>query len=203
MKTLIEAWEWYTAARDNLLRMKRLAIRHWNDESLRDSSIWKDERFKQIEAGDLESQTSRALAPLEDLGVLVLFSVFEAAVRDHLEKEIRPESDKIVHLILRQAADEVFDGIRQGSLANHVLTPLKDQGKTDPNLSDKVKQVRDYRNWVAHGKREPRPMSVVNLAPLDAFDRLREFLDVLGIPTRPDLVEHRSIDERRITNELD
>jgi uncharacterized protein YutE (UPF0331/DUF86 family) len=147
-------------------------------------------------------ETTQALQPLEDLGILVLFSVFESAVRDHLAEAIRPETDELVHPILKQAAEEVFDGIRQGSLANKVISPLKEQGRISPQLSDKVKQVRDYRNWVAHGKREPRE-NIVNLTAKEAFDRLKEFLDELGIPAQSELDEPDDGDEYAVDRGMD
>jgi hypothetical protein len=85
MKTLMDAWKWYDSARINLIRMRRLGTHHWSHPSLRSASIWSDERFKEVEAKDIEMETNLAIKPLDDLGVLVLFSVFEAAVRDHLE----------------------------------------------------------------------------------------------------------------------
>jgi hypothetical protein len=181
MKTLMDAWEWYESAKTNLVRMRRLGTHHWGDESLQNASIWSDERFKEVEARDIERETDLALAPLEDLGVLVLFSVFEAAVRDHLEGIIRPMTGSLGHPILEHAAEKVLEGIKQGSFANQVLTPLQEQGRITPQLSDKVKQVRDYRNWIAHGKRDPREPSVINLDAKEAFERLKEFLETLSI----------------------
>lgn len=181
MKTLMDAWEWYESARTNLTRMRRLGTHHWNDDSLRDASIWWDDRFKQVGAEHIKREMDLALKPLEDLGVLVLFSVFEAAVRDHLEGIIKPLTGQLGHAILEHAAEKVLEGIKQGSFANQVLTPLQDQGRITPELSDKVKQVRDYRNWIAHGKREPRDPSIINLTAAEAFDRLREFLEALSI----------------------
>jgi hypothetical protein len=181
MKTLMDAWQWYESARTNLVRMRRLGTHHWADESLKDASIWSDERFKEVEAADIEKETNLDIKPLEDLGVLVLFSVFEAAVRDHLEGIIRPLTGDLGHEILEHAAGQVLEGIRQGSFAKQVLTPLQRQGRITPQLSDKVKQVRDYRNWIAHGKREPRDSSIINLNAREAFDRLKEFLESLSI----------------------
>ena len=173
----------------NLVRMRRLGTHYWNDESLKDASFWQDERFKQLEASDIEAETTKAIQPLNDLGVLVLFSVFEAAVRDHFESEIKPLTVNIGHPILQQAANEVLEGIKQGSFANNVLSPLQDQGEITAPLSDKVKQVRDYRNWVAHGKREPRPQDIINLTANETFSRLKEFLDTLGIAVEAELPE--------------
>lgn len=188
MKTLQDAWDWYAAATINLKRMQRLGAKHWNDDALKTSAVWQDEQFKQLEAEDIARETGWALTPLGDLGVLVLFSVFEAAVRDSLDEVVRPMAAHLTHPILRQAADDALEGIRQGSFANRVLSPLQDQGRIAPQLADKIKQVRDYRNWVAHGKREPRPPGIINLTAKEAFDRLKEFLHVLGIAVERELI---------------
>jgi hypothetical protein len=186
MKTLVDAWNWYESARTNLDCMRRLGTHHWADESLKNASIWLDDRFKEVEASDIKRETDLAIKPLEDLGVLVLFSMFEAAVRDHLAEIIKPLTGSLGHPILEHAAEEVLEGIRQGSFANQVLTPLQKQGRITPQLSDKVKQVRDYRNWVAHGKREPRESHIINLDAKKAFERLKEFLETLGIAVEPE-----------------
>jgi hypothetical protein len=191
MKTLKDAWNWYESAKTNLIRMRRLDVRHWNDPSLKDASIWLDERFKEVEAKDIEEETDRAIEPLEDLGVLVLFSVFEAAVRDHLEEIIRPLTDNLGHPILEHAAEKALEGIKQGSFANNVLTPLQDQGRSTVELSDQVKQVRDYRNWIARGRREPRDRSIINLSAKESFDRLKEFLETLSIAVEAENEEPR------------
>lgn len=186
MKTLMDAWKWYESARTNLIRMRRLGTHHWNDESLEGASIWQDERFKELEAQDIVEETDHAIKPLEDLGVLVLFSVFEATVRDYLESILRPMTANLGHPILEHAGARVLEGIRQGSFANQVLTPLQDQGHVSPELSDKVKQVRDYRNCIAHGKREPRDSNIINLDAREAFERLKEFLGALKIAVEPE-----------------
>ncbi len=50
--------------------------------------------------------------------------------------------------------------------------------KTWPACAALVDQVRDYRNWVAHGRRE-LPTNYVT--PKQAYARLVDFLDALGI----------------------
>jgi hypothetical protein len=180
MKTLQDAWDWYQSAKTNLMRMKRLGSNHWEDDSLQTASIWQDDRFKQLSAEEIISETNLALEPLEDLGILVLFSVFEATIREHFEAIIKPSVDNLDPL-LKSAGDRVMEGIRHGSFTRQILDPFKVGGRITPELSDNVKQVRDYRNWVAHGKREPRDASIVNLKAEDAFERLRFFLDELGI----------------------
>ncbi len=187
MRTLREALDWFVSTRTNLERMRRLGTKHWNHPSLKGASIWDDEKFKRVESVAIVAETTAAIQPLEDLGILVLFSVFEAFVRDHLERVVKPHATKIEHPVLVSAAEDALEGLRQGSFANKVLKPLQDQLTITPALSEKVKQVRDYRNWIAHGRRLPKASNIVNLTVEETFDRLKEFLDVLGIATEPEL----------------
>lgn len=186
MKTLQDAWDWYKSAKTNLERMRRLGSHHWNDDSLLGTSIRRDDRFKQLEADDIERQASLALDPIDDLGILVMFAVFESAVRDHFQEIIKPLTAASGHPILHYAAERVLEGIEQGSFANNVLTPLQKRHCVTAELTDKVNQVRNYRNWVAHGKRGSR-QNVVNLTALDAYERLKEFLNTLGIAVEAEL----------------
>jgi hypothetical protein len=70
-----------------------------------------------------------------------------------------------------------------------VLKPLQDYIGSD--LIEQVSQVRHYRNWVAHGKRPNLrgKLPAKELDPKDAFDRLKAFLEVLGIAVEPELEE--------------
>ena len=186
MKTLADAWSWYQSTRSNLLRMQRLASHHWDDPSLENSSLSQDEKFKTLEAEEIEEETTQALNPLDDLAVLVLFSVFEATVREYLELRIQPEASILSEPILKHAAQEAIVGVREGSFFNRVLNPLKQQGQVSSDLIDKVNQVRTYRNWVAHGKRTVRKKGDINIGPQEAYDRLKEFLDTLRIAIKPE-----------------
>ncbi len=91
---------------------------------------------------------------------------------------MRPESEALADPILREAADDAMQGVQEGSFYRRVLYPLKAQTRVTPDLITQIDQVRHYRNWVAHGRREA-PTN--NVTPKMAFDRLSEFLAVLGI----------------------
>jgi hypothetical protein len=119
------------------------------------------------------------LKPIDDLAVVVLFSVFESLVRDYLIASIAPQAERITDPILKEAADEAMQGVKEGSFYRRVLDPLKQQGLVSAGLITQVDQVRDYRNWVAHGRRD---VPTNNVTPKMAYDRLTEFLAALGIP---------------------
>jgi hypothetical protein len=178
MKTLADAWNWYTATKENLARMRRLGEKHWNDPSLGQASIWQDDHFKMLAAGEILAETNASLRPIDDLAIVVLFSVFESRVRDYLTELIRPEAEAIVDPILKEAAGDAIRGVEEGSFYRRVLEPLKKQERISADLVTQIDQVRDYRNWVAHGRRD-LPTNFVN--PEQAYVRLEEFLAVLGI----------------------
>jgi hypothetical protein len=160
MNTLGDAWDWYLATRRNLQRMQRLGRKHWSDPTLEGASIWKDEEFKQLEPSRIVDETERSLVPLDDLAVVVLFSVFEAVVRNHLLTRIQPEAQRLVDPVLKTAAEDAIQGVREGSFFLRVLDPLGSQGQVPPDLITQVNQVRGYRNWAAHGRRDS-PANVI------------------------------------------
>ncbi len=178
MKTLADAWQWYQATRKSLGLLFRLGNKHWKDPSLENASFWKDDDFRLLEAEDIVVDTTTSLGPIDDLAVVVLFSVFESRVRDYLVERITPQANALTDPILREAADDAIQGVKEGSFYRRVLDPLKKQDSSLADLATPVDQVRDYRNWVAQGRRDA-PTN--NVTPQTAYDRLNEFLAALGI----------------------
>jgi hypothetical protein len=160
--------------------MRRLGRRHWNDASLETASIWQDDAFRRLEAPLIVRETTASLKPINDLAIVVLFSMFESHVRDYLAARMRPEADALTDPILKEAADDAVQGVQEGSFYLRVLHPLKQQGRIPADLVTQVDQVRDYRNWVAHGRRE-RVADMSKVTPRMAYERLKAFLAVLGI----------------------
>ncbi len=187
MKTLADAWAWYESTKRNLARMQRLGRKHWDDPSLEAASIWQDDQFRLLEASD----TTVSLRPIDDLAVVVLFSVFEADVRQFLVARMKPEQESLNDPILKDAAADAVRGVEEGSFYRRVLDPLKAQGRVSGDLVTQVDQVREYRNWVAHGRRE-REGERNNVTPRVAYERLREFLTALGIAVEAEQPESDS-----------
>jgi hypothetical protein len=178
MNTLADAWNWYCATKQSLGRMRRLGEKHWNSSTLAHTSTRQDDAFRMLEGAEIVDETEVSLKPIDDLAVVVLFSVFESRVRDDLIERMKPQAAVIHDPILSEAANEAVRGVEEGSFFGRVLEPLKRQHRVSAELVTQVDQVRDYRNWVAHGRREA-PTN--NVTPLTAFTRLAEFLDALGI----------------------
>lgn len=80
----------------------------------------------------------------------------------------------------------------EGSFFNRVLGPLKEQISGLADLVTQVNQVRDFRNWVAHGGRG-RPRNYID--PRSAYERLTAFLTAIGIAAAPEEREPERPDE--------
>jgi hypothetical protein len=121
MNTLADAWRWYTATKRNLERMCRLGEKHWAHPSLAGTPIRQDDEFKTLEATDIVAETALGLKPIDDLAVVVLFSVFESRVRQFLVDLVEPQASAITDPILKEAADDAVRGVIDGSFYRRVL----------------------------------------------------------------------------------
>jgi hypothetical protein len=170
--SLADAWSWYESSRRLAQTMGRLGKKHWNNLPW-DGDLGRDDHLKERTSAEILSDAERVLADLDDLCVLLLFSVFEATVRAKVLADVEAELPPLRHVAIKRALNEMKEGIEQGSFFK-VLEPYKD---LDADLIEQVNQVRRYRNWVAHGRRTEQP-AVVN--PMTAYDRLKRFLDQFG-----------------------
>jgi hypothetical protein len=169
--SLADAWRWYESVRALTLTMRRLGTKHW-DHLPWDGDLGRDEHLRHLDASDIRGRADLVLSDLDDLCVLLLFSVFEATVRERILADVERELPPLHHAALRQAVAAMKEAIEHGSFYK-VLDPYKEM---DAGLIEEVSQVRRYRNWVAHGRRGEQPDAV---DPRTAYDRLQRFLDRL------------------------
>lgn len=167
--SLDDAWRWYESARRLARTMRRLGEQHW-DNLPWNGDLGRDNHLKDLTSAEILNGSQTVLDDLDDLCVLLLFSVFEATIRERILAEIEAELPPLRHPAIKRALKEMKEDIEQGSFFK-VLEPYKD---FDANLIEQVNQVRRYRNWVAHGRRTQQP-AVVN--PATAYDRLKRFLE--------------------------
>jgi hypothetical protein len=171
MTTMEEAWQWYMATHYSLRRVVRLAS-HW-DSLPWDGPLGHDSQLQTVETPTLRNEAELAQQPLDDLAILVLFSVFESIVRAVVIMQVKPEADLLKHPTMKQAGQDALEAIEEGSFFR-VLESYKAEGYA--NLIEQINQIRRYRNWVAYGRRGV-PENSVN--PRMVFDRLRQFLNVI------------------------
>jgi hypothetical protein len=174
--SLPDAWRWYLSTKALTSVMQRLGKKHW-DALPWEGDLGKDEHLHELESVVIVEQVAFVLGDLDDLCVLLLFSVFESVVRDRLLREVESESESVHHPAIRKAIESLKDSIAQGSFFR-VMEAYKG---ADADLIEEVNQVRRYRNWVAHGRSGDKPGG---MEPREAFDRLQRFLASLS-PASP------------------
>lgn len=114
MMTLDDAWNWYVTTKNQLKLFGRFGRKYW------DSLPWAgplgtDETLHGLE-GDVIDQNSRfGLEHLDDFAVLILFSVFESIVCDHVLSEVADERSRLRHTLLLQIVDGAIEEIESGS----------------------------------------------------------------------------------------
>lgn len=170
--SLDDAWRWYESARRLARTMGRLGEKHWNNLPW-DGDLGRDNHLQELTSAEILDNSQTVLDDLDDLCVLLLFSVFEATVRERVLAKVEAELPSLSHVAIKHAIDEMKEDIEHGSFFK-VLEPYK---TLDANLIEEVNQVRRYRNWVAHGRRMEQP-AVVN--PTTTYDRLKRFLDLFS-----------------------
>ncbi|HSQ57778.1 MAG TPA: hypothetical protein VLM40_18795 [Gemmata sp.] len=183
MTTLEDAWAWYRAVGEAAKRLAHLG-KYWDSFPWGCDEEWvkrlqKDNALRHLRTEELSKDATLIQEGLDDLAVLVLFSVFEASVRDVVSEQVRPEVEQLKHPSLKTAGAEVIQAVAEGSFFR-ILEPFKSPGTND--LVEQVNQVRRYRNWVAHGRRpEMKPDALVQ--PKEAYQRLKALLAVIRPPT--------------------
>lgn len=155
--SLDDAWNWYESARRLARAMGRLGEKHWNNLPW-DGDLGRDNHLNNLASAEILNDSESVLGDLDDLCVLLLFSVLEAAIRERVLAEVEAELPPLRHVTIKRAFEEMKEGIEHGSFFK-VLEPYKD---LDANLIEQVNQVRRYRNWVAHGRRTQHlPLSIL------------------------------------------
>jgi len=186
MTTLEEAWAWYQATKSGADQLAQLS-KHWTEFPWDSDDAWMSRLRRDNVLGDVQADRLAAGAKvvqkeLDNLAILVLFSVFEANVRDWVAGQVRPEVDQLRHPSLRHAGEELLRAVAEGGFFR-ILESLKSPATTD--LIEQVNQIRKHRNWVAHGRRaDMKPEAIIR--PRDAYQRLNQFLAAIRPPPPAD-----------------
>jgi hypothetical protein len=178
IRSLEDAWNWYISVRTLAYDMRHLAGRC--DRPAWAAALSLDNRLRDRTGAQLSDMAKRILDDLDDLAVLVLFSVFEATVRAQAGADVDHETAQISHVAVLEAVKDLQEAIKNGSFAK-VVKAFKGM---DTDLTAQVNQVRRFRNWVAHGRRDA-PEN--NVAPQDALDRLGRYLGLLAGMSEPSI----------------
>ena len=104
---------------------------------------------------------------IEDLFIVEIFSCFERFLRNKILAGIRMEEP----FFWKEKVTEHLEYMRVAD----ILEALK-AGGIDPNAIGYLKQVKDYRDWVAHGRNEQKPPPVSRVDFNKAFELIRDIM---------------------------
>jgi hypothetical protein len=174
---------WYEAVIEAAKRLGHLskywAFLPWDGREEWTRQLQNDNVLRHVEADQLIGNAERIQNGLNDLVILLLFSVFEANVRELVEQQLKLEVEYLRHPTLVKAGNDALDAVSEGSFFR-VLEPYKATAHHD--LLEQINQIRRYRNWVAHGRRSDRKPEAA-VTPREAYDRLNRFLEVIRGPS--------------------
>lgn len=170
MISLEEAFEWYLITKDGykfiakVLKKEPILFTQLAPHTFEPISEFKQKLYDSIQE-------------LEDQALVLMVSVFERLVTDRTVKCIL--GDKQKQNKLGQLCEAVKNYCAK-ELERRSFKDILDLFKitVQGDLVGLVKQIYDYRNWVAHGKRGPKPLSIT---PGETYKRLSKFLEEAGI----------------------
>jgi hypothetical protein len=182
IRTLDDAYHWYEAVTRLTHNMRRMALKYWDSEELSEV-LARDNAFRERTSAAILDDADQVLEDLEDLAVLVLFTVFEAEVREIAQVDVERLRREMSHPAMIIASRDLEDAIKRGSFSKITAAyqPM------DVDLTAQIDQIRGFRNWVGHGRRD----SAKNLTnPESAIARMRNYVEKLGAlvtaPEEPD-----------------
>jgi hypothetical protein len=124
VRTLDDAWKWYVNNKNLLKIVSRIGDRYWNDLPW-DGKMGGDDRLRHLEGIDVKKDADSVLAEFDDLGIFVIFSVFEAIVRHHVSQDLQGEVANLKHTALKRSADKMMQNVEEGSFYNNVFGSIQ------------------------------------------------------------------------------
>jgi len=167
---LDEVMEWFQTARDAIRVTERIVT-----QKIPRAIIRKHRFHGQSEAACCELLTS-SLDKLTHHVILGLTAIFERTLRDHLRKS---------PVLMAPTGDPHLDGVRSEILKDIEFWNLSARvvelfPSVDGNVRGLVRQIIEYRNWVAHGH-SLGTSAPLKLEAIDAHRNLTTFLVQAGV----------------------
>jgi hypothetical protein len=114
---LERAWLWYQAKRDVSRLVARLGETYWADLPWA-GKLDDDPYFKDLESAQVERMSKDVLESLDNLAILVLFSAFEAMVRERVIAAVEAEIPVVRHSFSLRAVKDMNASLKKGNFEN-------------------------------------------------------------------------------------
>jgi hypothetical protein len=119
-----------------------------------------------------------------DLAVLALFATFERFVIEHLQTANQSLAAGYPHEYSTRLAEKFQSEVEYWRFVE-VLNLFK--GEVDSDLIGEIKQVKQYRDWIAH--QNPNRSAVKRIAPATAFEVLTRAINQIRLTHTPPTLE--------------
>ena len=115
---------------------------------------------------------------LKDLTVLSLVSIFEQFLIEYLSELTDELSQKIDEPLSKETIEYACRNVERWYFKDilDLFKPI-----VGSQVVGDVKQIYNFRNWVAHGKNHKKKKKVTSVDPETAYERLSEFLNRLKL----------------------
>jgi hypothetical protein len=133
--------------------------------------LYKNIPFWGKNGADFDSQMISAVAEFDDVIVLALFAAFERELRISIQNVLSANLQIQNQTVLR-LAELTSESIERWSMTD-MLFALCDI--VDGSTRGQVKQVYEYRNWVAHGKNQHK-VPAIKASPRFTFNLITRFV---------------------------
>ena len=171
MNPLKETYDWYRETVDSYgaaeaLTLSGIAYVPYNTKSV----------------NEIRESLIDAWSVIDDLAVIALIAVFEAYVLREVKSligsntRVFPAQDPFYRSLMKHTVDR---STRPARFKDDIIKLFQSRVPTD--VIHKVREVIEYRHWVAHGRVGRRP--VRQAEPVSTFNVLTEFLKEAGLIT--------------------
>jgi hypothetical protein len=130
--------------------------------------------FEDLQLSEVEHLTESANKELADLIVLALFASFERQLRT----EILNKSSKLQEVV-PTALGERLEILAKREIERWRISEIIDlfDFAVNGDVRGRMKQIVEYRNWVAHGKNPDNPPSSRTTEPKTTYDTIVDFIN--------------------------
>lgn len=170
-ENLKRVYETYQTSRESLRVTRRLVTNQ-------QSRFLKRTALEDLSAAQAQDALAVSSQQLDDLAVLAMWATFERFVFDVIQTRVKlVDAEKPGSSFLHAFERRFFDEIERWQFGK-VLDLFKES--TSGDLIGQAKQIKQYRDWVAH--QNPKSTPPTRVEPYSAFSILSELMMVISKP---------------------
>jgi hypothetical protein len=166
LEYITSIYENYLTVKDSIRVTRRSVAKEVS--KLHDRTIFEDMKFTEV-----NQMMESAGKELADLIILALFASFERQLRN----EILDKSSKLQEIV-PNALGERLNLLAQREIERWRIREIIDlfDFAVDRDIRGKMKQILEYRNWIAHGKNPDLLPSVRTADPKTVYETIIGFI---------------------------